>query len=77
MHGHMWSRLAGTGNPGFRMAGTFAFNGGLAFLDYSTGKNCLVIETKSEKYQTIIVQPEWDEDPASLADAINKKVAAV
>jgi len=73
---HMWTKLVGTSAPGLKMAGTFWIKGGLAFLDYGTGLTCLVIETKSETYKRIIVQPDPGEDAAALAAVINKKVAA-
>lgn len=73
---HMWRKMYGTNAPGIKMAGVFWLDGGMAFLDYKSGDNCLVIETKNESFKTVIVEPDFGEDAAALAEAINKKVAA-
>ncbi|MFN2448389.1 MAG: hypothetical protein ABR508_01160 [Candidatus Baltobacteraceae bacterium] len=74
--GHLWGKIIGTNAPGLKMAGTFWVDGGLAFLDYGSGRGCLVIDTTHETYRKIIVQPDAGEDARALADAINKKAAA-
>ncbi len=71
---HMWRKLIGTNAPGLKMAGTFFVPGGLAFLDYSDGRNCLVLETQHERYKQIIVQPDRDQDPDALAAEINRRI---
>lgn len=73
---HMWRKVIGTSAPPFKMAGTFWLDGGLAFLDYNDGRNCLVVQTAHETYGTVIVQPDAGQDAHALADEINKKVAA-
>ncbi len=73
---HMWGKLAGTNAPGLKMAGTFWFPEGLAFLDYGNGKGCLVLETTHESYKTIIVQPDADTSAADLAAKINARAAS-
>ena len=70
---HVWRKVWGTNAPGIKMAGTFYLPDGLAFLDYSTGEECLVIETRHEHYRTIIVQT-GDEDVESLAAEINRRI---
>ena len=71
---HFWRKLVGTNAPGLKMAGTFFTDGGLAFLDYSTGKNCIVLETTHERYKTVVVQPEAGSDPDALAAEINRRI---
>lgn len=70
---HLWRKLIGTNAPGLKMAGTFFLPGGLAFLDYGDGRNCLVLETQHEKYKTVIIQPDRDIDPDALAAEINRR----
>lgn len=70
---HMWRKLVGTGVPQVKMAGTFMFPGGLAFLDYTDGRNCVVIETTQESYRYVVVQPERDQDPDAIAAEINRR----
>jgi hypothetical protein len=71
---HFWRKLAGTSAPGLKMAGTFFVPGGLAFLDYSDGRSCLVLETQHETYKQVIVQPDRDQDPDALAAEINRRI---
>jgi hypothetical protein len=71
---HMWRRIIGTNAPPFKMAGTFFMNGGLAFLDYADGRNCLVLDTQHERYKTVIVQTDRDQDPDALAAEINRRI---
>jgi hypothetical protein len=71
---HLWRKIIGTNAPGLKMAGTFFLDGGLAFLDYSDGRNCLVLETQHEKYKLVIVQPDRDQDPGGLAAVINRRI---
>jgi hypothetical protein len=70
---HMWRKLVGTSAPGLKMAGTFFMSGGLAFLDYGDGRNCLVLETQHERYKYVIVQPDRDQDTDALAAEINRR----
>lgn len=71
---HMWRKLMGTSAPGLKMAGTFFMSGGLAFLDYSDGRSCLVLETQHETYKQVIVQPDDDRDLDALAAEINSRI---
>jgi hypothetical protein len=70
---HMWGKLVGTSAPGLKMAGTFFMPGGLAFLDYSDGRSCLVLETQHERYKYVIVQPDRGQDADALAAEINRR----
>jgi hypothetical protein len=70
---HLWRKVYGTNAPGLKMAGTFYLPEGLAFLDYSSGSRCLVIETRHERYRTIIVQLGPDADVDGLAAEINQR----
>lgn len=71
---HLWRKVIGTNAPGLKMAGTFYLPGGLAFLDYADGKNCLVLETQHESYKHVIVQPDRDQDPDAIAAEINRRI---
>jgi hypothetical protein len=71
---HLWRKIIGTSAPGLKMAGTFFWPDGLAFLDYGDGKNCLVIETQHERYKTVIVQVDRDQDPDAFAAELNRRV---
>ena len=55
-------------------AGRCFLPGGLAFLDYSSGENCLVLDTQHETYETVIVQVDRDQDPDALAAEINRRI---
>lgn len=68
----MWLKLCGTNAPGLKMAGTFLLNGGLAFLDFGSGRQCVVLETTHETYATVIVQA--DGAPQAIAAEINGKI---
>src|SRR5579884_3539935 len=71
---HFWRKVAGMDAPGLKMAGTFYLPGGLAFLDYADGKNCLVLETQHETYKTVIVQLDRDQDPDAIAAELNRRI---
>ncbi len=68
---HLWRKIIGTSAPGLEMDGTFFMDGGLVFLDYSTGRNCVVIETQHQRYRTIIVQP--DGNASAVVAEINRR----
>lgn len=71
---HLWRKVIGTNAPGLKMAGTFYLPGGLAFLDYADGKNCLVLETQHETYKSVIVQLDRDQDPDAFAAELNRRI---
>lgn len=74
--GDMWKKAIGTDAPGLKMAGTFFSARGWMFLDYGSGRNCLVLETHDETYATIVVQIDDSIDAANLAAQIVKKAAS-
>jgi len=69
---YWWRKIAGTTAPGLKTAGTFVANGGLAFLDFETGRSCIVLETEHETYKTVIVQSGGD--PDRIAAEINRRI---
>lgn len=71
---HFWRKVMGTNAPGLKMAGTFYLPGGLAFLDYADGKNCLVLETQHESYKFVVAQLDRDQDPDGVAAEINRRI---
>jgi hypothetical protein len=73
---HTWRKIIGTGAPGIKMAGTFFFPGGLAFLDYADGKNCVVLETQHETYKYVVVQLDRDQNPDAFVAELNRRIGA-
>ncbi len=71
---HFWRKVAGTDAPGLKMAGTYFMPGGMAFLDYADGHNCLVLETQHEWYKSVIVQLDRDQDPDVFAAELNRRI---
>lgn len=69
---YWWRKVAGTAAPGVKTAGTFFANGGLSFLDFETGRSCIVLETEHETYKTIIIQS--GDDPDRIAAEINRRI---
>ena len=73
--GHLWRKVIGTNAPGIKMAGTFYINGGLAFLDYGSGDQCIVLQTVHETYKTVIVQPDPGENSKELVAQILARIS--
>jgi hypothetical protein len=71
---HLWRKVIGTSAPGLKMAGTFYLPGGLAFLDYSSGESCLVLQTQHETYKQVILQVDRDQNPDAIAAEINRRI---
>ena len=69
---YWWRKIIGTSAPGLKTAGTFVADGGLAFLDFGTGRNCVVLEMENERYKFVIV--DTDEDPDGVAAEINRRI---
>ncbi|HEV2261586.1 MAG TPA: hypothetical protein VGR69_04790 [Candidatus Rubrimentiphilum sp.] len=69
---YWWRTIVGTSAPPLRMAGSFFCSGGLAFLDFSAGRNCLVLETQNERYKLVVIQT--DDDPDNLSAEINRRI---
>jgi len=62
--------LLGTGLGIIKTAGIFTNPQGLIFCDLSGGGNCLVIETRGERFPRIAVQLAAGEDPNAVAHDI-------
>lgn len=71
---HLWGKIIGTNAPGLKMAGTFFYPGGLAFLDYADGKNCVVLETQHERFKHVIVQLDRDQNPDAFVAELNRRI---
>lgn len=69
---YLWRKVIGTTAPGLKMAGTFFGNDGLAFLDFGSGSNCVVLDTEHEFYKHVIV--EVSGDPVALAAELNQRI---
>ena len=68
-------RLDGTYILDFiKAAGVFANPEGLIFADVGGGRDCLVIETRGERYPRIAVDLPAGENPNALAHAIIAKI---
>ncbi len=71
----MWKKAIGTSAPGLKMAGTYFSANGWMFLDYGSGRDCLVLQTHDETYATIVVQLDEGLDAQRIAAEINSKAA--
>ncbi len=67
-------KLAGLNAGFYKSAGVFANPEGLIFVDVSGRENCLVIETRGERFPRIAVQVEEGEDPNGLAHEIMRRL---
>ena len=67
-------RLVGTNLGYLKMAGVFANAQGLIFCDLGGSGDCLVVETRGERFPRIAVQLAADEDPNALAHAIVRAI---
>lgn len=67
-------KLEGTNAGFYKTVGVFANPQGLIFVDASGARDCLVIETRGERFPRIAVQLPADEDPNALAHAIMQKI---
>jgi hypothetical protein len=68
-------KLAGTNFGMLKAAGVFSNPQGLIFVDVADG-DCLVIETRGERFPRIAVQLAGGKDPNALAHAIMQRVPA-
>ena len=67
-------KLSGT-NMGYESAvGVFGTPMGLAFVDVDDGGDCLVVETRGEKFPRIAVQLPADKNPNDVAHAIMRAI---
>ncbi|HYZ16488.1 MAG TPA: hypothetical protein VE591_08810 [Candidatus Acidoferrum sp.] len=67
-------KLEGTNAGYYKSVGVFANPEGLIFVDIAGGRDCLVIETRGERFPRIAVQLPQDEDPNAVAHAIMQRV---
>jgi hypothetical protein len=67
-------RLVGTGLGFLKTAGIFANPQGLIFCDLSGSGDCLVIETRGERFPRIAVQLPAGEDPNAVAHDIVRQL---
>jgi hypothetical protein len=67
-------KLQGTNFGFLKTAGIFANPSGLIFCDLTGGGDCLVIETRGERFPRIAVQLSSGEDPNALAHEICRRV---
>jgi hypothetical protein len=63
-------KLEGTNLGFYKTVGLFANPEGLIFVDASGERDCLVIETRGERFPRIAVQLPAGEDPNALAHTI-------
>lgn len=71
---HLQYRLLGTGLGLLKEAGVFANDAGIIFCDVSGGHDCLVVETRGERFPRIAVQLPVGQDPNALAHQIMQRV---
>jgi hypothetical protein len=67
-------KLEGTNAGYYKSVGVFANPEGLIFVDLSGGRDCLVIETRGERFPRIAIQLPQDEDPNAVAHRIMQLV---
>ncbi len=67
-------KLTGTGAGLFKMAGVFTNPGGLIFCDIGGEGDCLVIETRGERFPRIAVTLGKEVDVNALAHEIMQKL---
>jgi hypothetical protein len=67
-------RLQGINLGYLKTAGIFANPAGLIFCDLNGGADCLVIETRGERFKSIAVQLPSGEDPNALAHEIVRRI---
>ena len=67
-------KLTGTNAGFYRSVGVFANPEGLIFVDVDGKRDCLVIETRGERYPRIAVDLPAGQDPNALAHAIMQRI---
>lgn len=67
-------KLEGTNLGFYKSVGVFANPEGLIFVDASGARDCLVIETRGERFPRIAVQLADGEDPNTLAHTIVQSI---
>ena len=71
---HLQYRLLGTGLGFLKEAGVFANDSGIIFCDITGRGDCLVVETRGERFPRIAVQLPEGEDPNELAHEIVRHI---
>jgi hypothetical protein len=67
-------KLEGTNAGSYKTVGVFGSPEGLIFADVTGGRDCLVIDTRGERFPRIAVQLPASEDPNETAHAIMRAV---
>jgi len=67
-------KLTGTGAGFYKMAGIFANPNGLIFCDVDGERDCLVVETRGERFPRIAITLDKDVDVNALAHEIMQMV---
>lgn len=67
-------KLSGTNLGMLKVAGVFANPEGIIFCDISGDRDCLVIETRGERFKRIAVQLPENEDANALAHEIVRRI---
>jgi len=67
-------KLEGTNFGFYKSVGVFANPQGMIFVDASGARDCLVIETRGERFPRIAVELPSSEDPNNVAHAIIARI---
>ena len=67
-------KLEGTNAGYYKTVGVFANPQGLIFVDVTGGRDCLVLETRGERFPRIAVQLPEGEDANALAHTIMQRI---
>jgi len=66
--------IQGTNFGFYKSVGVFANPEGLIFVDAAGDRDCLVLETRGERYPRIAVELRRDEDPNAIAHEIMRRL---
>ncbi len=66
-------RLLGTGAGSLKTAGIFTTPEGIVFCDLAGDSDCLIVETRGERFPRLALTLDPGENAASIAKAINKR----
>ena len=72
---HLRWRLLGTGAGTLMTAGIFTTAEGIIFCDLSGERDCLVLETRGERFPRLAFTLDDGADPRAVADEIRKRIA--
>ena len=65
-----FSKIIGTNFPGVKAAGTFFTSDGLAFYDYGSGAECLVLDLDHETYKLAVIEIDMPDSAVAAAHRI-------